>query len=326
MRKHSSLSVTWVSVDEIDAEDRKYAVTPGWMTVPKLQQSVQAVGLIVPLRLEKDERSKLHIISGFRRFKVAQELEIKEIPCVISPVKVPSETFLKVLWENLGCRSFSEVEKGVALQKLKSTFGFSDCRLIKELLPALELRADRYHLERYLHIARLPEMVQQAMTCGYLHTDTALGLSKWGRNEQCFFIDLVSKYQLGRNKQKALFECLRDLRAIMKTEVHSLWEQCKAKEIDEDPLLSPQDRLARINSVLKGLRYPELTQHEERFQELRGFLGIPSGVKLSVPPYFEGTQVSIRIDAASPQELRDLAGETKRLLDRNELDQIFDLL
>jgi hypothetical protein len=326
MRKDSLLSVTLVSAGEINSEDRTYAVTPAWFTVSRLLRSVQELGLTAPLWLERGEKSNLRIVSGFRRFKVAQELEIEKIPCIISSAEAPGETFIGVLWENLGCRSFTEIEKAIALHKLKRQFGIPESQLIKDFLPVLELRADRYHLERYLTIAQLPDMIQQAMVSGGLYTDTALRLSGWDRNEQGFFIELVSRYQLGRNKQKGLFEVLGDLRDIMKAKSYAVWGESGARAIDEDPQLSPQDRLAGINAVLRGLRYPRLTLHEDRYRELRSALRLPYGVRLNVPPYFEGSQVSITIDAESPREIRDLVGEIKHLLDRKELDQIFELM
>ncbi len=326
MRKHSSFSLTWLSVGDVDGEDRCYAVTPAWFASPELKQSVQRVGLITPLWLERRGNSRLRLISGFRRFTVARELEIAEIPCFVTAVESPIETFISALWENIGCRPFTELEKAIALEKLKCQFGLPEAQLIKDFLPAFELHADFFHLERYLKIARLPASLQKAITEAGLHTDLALGLSAWKEEEQTLFIGLVSRYQLGRNKQKELFELLRDLRAIREIETPSIWEESGAREIDEDPQLSPQDRLVRIRAVLRGLRYPRLNLYEKRYRELRRALQLPPGVRLQVPPYFEGSRVSITIDAGSAGELRDLMHLGQHLLDRKELDQIFELL
>jgi len=313
-------------VEDVDVEDRTYAVTPGWFALEKLRESIQTVGLLIPLRLETDAVRKLRLISGFRRLKAAQGLDIKEIPCIISSPKPPREVFMEALWENLACRSFTEVEKGVALNKLRNQFGSEESELIKEFLPLLELRPDRFHLERYLSIGELPEIIQKAMILEGLSTDIALGISRWRKQEQVLFIELVARYQLGRNRQKGFFEMLRDLRKTLRTTASTVWKQVGAEEIDKDSELSPQDRLAGIHRLLRAQRYPNLTQHEEKYRKLRNSLSLPSGTKLDVPPYFEGSRVSFTIDASSAGELRNLVRKSKDLLDRQELDEIFALL
>jgi ParB/RepB/Spo0J family partition protein len=326
MRKHPALSFSLVNTHEIDSEDRTYAITPEWHPLGSLLTSIQAVGLLVPLWLEQSQRSQLRIISGFRRFKAVQELGIEEVPCVVVPQRPPIETFVKVLWENIGSRELSELEKAAAVHKLKVRFGLSESELITQFLPVLGVAANRHHLEQYLDIAQLPESVQQAMATGELHTDVALALSEWRTGEQDFFIQLVSTYQMGRNKQRELFEFLGELRALNGCEVFSVWDRSGAKAIHEDQRLSPQDQLAGIKSALRSLRYPRLSEHEKRFQKLRKSLKLPSGVKLDVPRYFEGSQIEIKMGADSPAKLREMVRLSDRSLDRKELDQIFELL
>ena len=326
MRKHPSFTLSLVSAFDIDLTDRTYAITPEWFSSASLLASIQAVGLLVPLRLESCRSSKLRVVSGFRRLKIAHELGIDELPCIVLPFQAPVETFRQALWENLGCRALSDLEKAAALYKLKLTFGLSESELIGQFLPILGLTADRHHLKRYLDIAQLPRIVQQAMTSGTLLTDVALGLSKWRTSEQGFFIRIVSTYQMGRNKQNELFELLDELRSLKGCDVVSLWELSGANEFHENQQLSPQDRMMGIKSELRCLRYPRLSDHEKRFQSLTRSLKLPSGVKLDVPRYFEGSQIDIRMCADSPAKLREMVRLSGESLERKELDQIFGLL
>lgn len=326
MRKHSLRSERLISAGEIVAADRAYAVTPEWFKLENLLSSVQAVGIRVPLQLEQGQNSGLRIISGFRRFMVSQELGIREMPCTIAPESDSRKTFVGVLRENLGFRSLTEVEKAIVLAKLKFQFNFEDSQLVKEFLPLLGLRADRYHLEQALRVARLPEHLQRSMTSGSLSTDIALELSAWSQKDQELFVGLVDRYKLGRNKQKGLFELLGDLQKIQAKKACVVWEESGAKEFDEDSQFSPQDRLARIKTALRLLRYPRLSQYERRYRALRTALRLPSGVKVSAPPYFEGSRITITIEAESSSRLRKRLKETRSVLDGEELDQMFELL
>jgi len=326
MRKDPSISVVLVNLAEIDSSDRVYAVTPGWFPVETLKRSVQSIGIRVPLWLERTDGPRLRLVSGFRRFKVAQQLEIDEIPAIITPAQECRETFIDVLWENLGFRPLTDTEKAIVLRKLIRKFSFTEAQLLQDILPILKLRADRYHLERYLKIAELPDLLQEAMMLGRLSVDTALELSRWEDEEQLFLVELIRKYQLGRNKQKELVQILGDLKSIKKMEVVGVWEKSGASEIEKHPGLSPQDRLAGIRTALRRLRYPQLTHHEKRYRELKNSLKLPRGLRLSVPNYFEGSEVSVTMSAKSARELRDLVKESQCLFEQEGLDQIFELL
>jgi hypothetical protein len=108
--------------------------------------------------------------------------------------------------------------------------------------------------------------------------------------------------------------------------VSVIWEESGAGSVDRDEQLSPQDRIARTRAALRRRRFPRLTEHETRFRSLKSALKLPSGFRLSVPPYFEGDSVSIRMEARSVGELRVLLSEGAKLRDREELGRIFELL
>ena len=112
----------------------------------------------------------------------------------------------------------------------------------------------------------------------------------------------------------------------MKGGVSRPWEASGAKEIDQDQRLSPQDRIAGIKAALRELRYPRLADYEKRFRMLKNGLKLPPGIRLNVPPYFEGSHVQLTIAADSPGNLRKLVSDGKSLLAEKELDQIFELL
>jgi hypothetical protein len=136
----------------------------------------------------------------------------------------------------------------------------------------------------------------------------------------------MRRYRLGRNKQKEFCELVQELRIIEDSNADLIWQKSGALGIDLERSIPPQDRFGRIRKVLRERRYPRLSQYEERYRELRSSLGLPQQVQLKVPPYFEGSQVSLAVRARSAMELRGLLDETRGLLKREELDQIFELL
>ena len=326
MTKDVSLNPVEIDLVQLDSEDRRFAVTPQWFPLERLELSIRETGITTPLRVERTGDPRLRIVSGFRRFAIAQRLGLQTVPCFTAMPLPPREMFLTALWENMGSRSFSDVERAIALQKLKLDFGYTEEDLIRDFLPPLGLRADRYHLERYLEIARTPEILQRGLAVGQLHLDTVLAVSSWKPEELRFLVDLITRYSLGRNRQRELVGLLQDLAVIEGKPVSAIWEESGAGSVDRDEQLSPQDRIGRTRTALRRLRFPRLTEYEDRFRSLKSALRLPSGLKLGVPPYFEGDSVSIRMEARSVDELRRLLTEGAKLRDREELGMIFELL
>ena len=200
-------------------------------------------------------------------------------------------------------------------------------------MPQLEIRADRFHLERYLDLAQLPESMQRNLL-DPLEPDIALKLSKWKDQEQDFFLRIISRFQLGKNKQKQLFGVLDELRALKRQAgfawgakgLERIWQECGAADIERNESLSRSERFSRAFKGLRRLRFPGLTKHEKRYKELKAALKIPPQIHFVAPPYFEGDRIDVSFSFGDSAELVKVAVKLEAMAHKDELKEILKLL
>jgi ParB/RepB/Spo0J family partition protein len=315
-----------LSMHLIDGGDRTFSVSRSdFQSSGRLKDWIEKVGILVPLRVNLRSDGAYRIVSGFRRFIAAGQLGLQAIPCLVDQAEPPT-LFLKAVVENLCSRGLGELEKATVIYKMQVDFQRNDQELIEKVLPILGIQGSRHRLDYYLRIAQLPEQLQQAISEGVVIPEVALKLSGWSSDESSFFVRTVAEYRLGRNKQRRLFELVDDLKASESVELHSVWEQSGAADIDRDQTLPPEVRYDRIRKALDRLRYPVLSEHQERFRKLKGALKLPGSVRLEVPEYFEGDSIMVSFRTRNSEEFAQVTEHLSRAALCNEIEEIFDLL
>ena len=326
-------AVKMISVGRIDSEDRLFAVSLPWSPIEQLNRSVEKAGILSPLHVQETADDRFRIVMGFRRYLSCRNLGVQSLPCLVREQEDELALFVEALEDNLATRGLHLLEKAHVLLKLRRDFKLEDRALMEDFMPQLEIRADRFHLDRYLDLAQLPESMQRTLL-DPLEPDIALKLSKWKGQEQDFFLEIISRFQLGRNKQKQLFVVFDELRALeiqtgSASEAKGLeriWHECGAADIERDESLSHSERFSRAFEGLRRLRFPRLTEHEKRYKELKAALKIPPQIHFQAPPYFEGDRIDISFSFGDSDELLKVATKLEAMAQTDELKEILELL
>ena len=322
-----------ISLKRIDGEDRTFASSPVWFPLGNLVSAVEQVGIVSPLHLQRGEAGRLRIVMGFRRFRAAQVVGLTEVPGLLREGE-SQQLFREGILENVGSRCLHDLEKAWILLKLQSQFVLHESALIRDYLPLLGLRPDRFHLRRYQALARLPELIQRAVY-EYLDGELAVKVARWQPDEQKLFLAISSGHRLGRNKQKLLFGLLDDLRIQQRLSaggtaainpLQVLWQEAGLEEIAKDEHKAPPERFERIVQRLREVRYPTLSQHEDRYRLLKKGLKLPPEIQLRLPPFFEGERVSVSFSCRTAEEFLSLADRLREVGKGEELREIFKLL
>ncbi len=322
-------TVRTLPLGALDVADRTFATTPSWSRPERLIESIRLAGVLSPLRVQALADGRTRIVSGFRRASAAQELDLESVPCLVcqGDASPDSELFLGALLENLGARELGDVERAVAVGKLRDQFGFRETEIIDRFLPWLGIRPDRHHLRHYLEIARLPDEVQRAIP--ELAAEVAIRLAGWKPAEWRLFLDLVDRYRLGRNRQREVFELLDELKALAeqtsRADIPGIWRETGCADIDADST-APPEKLASWLEVLRQRRFPTLSRHEARARELKKSLQLPPEIQFNPPRHLEGDRVSIQFQVRAPAELKRLAAKLDEISDSGELRELFELL
>lgn len=336
MNKSFLKTIKIISLSQIDKEDSYFSTSPPSLSLNSLTKSIEEVGLLSPLHIQRRSDGGFRLVIGFRRYRAASRCGLIEVPCIIRNEKSDFELFVQAIQDNAATRSLHVLEKAQMLWKLRHTFSVEMDTLLNKFAPLLNIKPDRTHIQHFLNLAKLPKLIKKEVP-ELLEPFLGLALDKWKTQEQKFFISLISKLQLGQNKKKKLFSVLDELRATKRiaddypdhqqTEpIHSIWKESGADKVYGDQRLGPSERFAGIMDRLQRLRFPLLSNHEKQFSELKAALKLPSHVQFHHPPYFEGQRMEVTFSFGRAQELLDTSTKLQETAQRDELKKILELL
>ena len=317
-----------VGLDRIDGSDETLAITPRWFPMERLADSIRRVGVVTPLHLQPVPAGGLRIAMGFSRYRAARESGIRAVPALVRTRASDRQLFDCALAEK-AAGPLHDLERARALVKLRELFGVEEESLIDRYLPLLNAPSSRFRLRFLLRLGRLDEVLQRAVH-QLLDPETAFRLAAWTVAERELFLGLLKRYEPGRNRQRELFELLDELRSAQRRSgpggLDRVWQASGAGEADEDAGTVRPLRFRRILDCLHRLRRPILSRHQDRYRRLKGDLKVPPQIRLQVPPYFEGDQLSVSFSCRNQAEFCHLVARLEQMGNRPELGRIFELL
>lgn len=314
-----------VATASIVGEDETFRFSsPGEPPDPQLVHSIASCGILTPLWVRSRPNHTWQLVTGFRRFAAARQLDLDHIP--VRVLSGGAEECLRVaLHETVQGRPLAAAEQVRVVAKFRKLARYEDERLAREILPLLGLPSSLRILRRLLQVAELPEDILKALDQG-LTLEVAGSLGRRSEAERRFLVDLVLRWRLGANKQRELVRLLDDLGRLRNQPLDRLWAELGLEEREADREMSPADRFRRLRRVLHEARYPVRSAHEARLQALLARLELPPGVEVAMPPDFEGDRLVLRLTAESPQSLRELLAALERVRDHRAWEELFELL
>lgn len=304
--------LTAVACEQIDFSDRTFAITPDWFPVDSLTAAIRRVGLLCPPHLEPVGPEKYRVISGFRRLRAASSVGLSRFNCLVRSGDAV-QLFVEALLENASIRPLHLLEKANAVWKLTQLFGIAPARVIREFLPVLEVKPNRFEMNRLLELSKLPRLLQEAIALDGIPADIALAVARWDTDEQTAFVRAVRALRPGFNRLKELVTLLDELRG---RDRESIVELLSAVPENVDALLRD----------LRSRRFPKLAEYEQLYQEKKARLRLPPEIQFQLPPFFEGEKIQVGLAVRTPRELKALAAKLQEAADKPELAEIFGLL
>jgi hypothetical protein len=284
-----------------------------------LKDSIQKIG-IVHAPLLKISGEGEHLIHGRQRIQAAHALNPEgQIEVTVYEENELSETegFNLCFFENISMRSLNPMEKSKIVRILASQLKKSSDEIIKIYFPFLQFAPKPEIMDQMLRLEKLPENAKDLLASGLLQVDAALDLLEFEENDRNILLGWIKEWHLGINAQKKLIHLSWDVLKRKGIPVHKLILEVDIKTILEGNL-NPSQKWARLEGVLKRLRYPQLSRMESDFQEIKKELRFPPSVSLHAPAYFEGTDYLIQFHFKNHQELEDAVAVLKRTASESE--------
>jgi len=173
-------------------------------SLAELAASIAVQGVLQPLwvyyRYEDDDYM---IISGERRYRAAQLAGLTEVPVLIGNVGV-SRRFLHQLVENLQREDLNAIDKGEALERLKTMMPGT----WKEVADMVGLT--RRRVEQLRALPHLPQGLQVAVRSGLITEDHARAIARLPERLHPTVISLVERDRLSTRQTRELVRGLND--------------------------------------------------------------------------------------------------------------------
>lgn len=142
-------------------------------TVRELARSIEQHGMLQPLLVRPmqgpDSQGRYWIVAGERRYRAAQLLGMKTLPCRIRPYENMAAAVIAIA-ENVHREDLSEIDKAAALLRLKT---LTD-RTWDEVAEMVKLSRD--YVKRLAGLLRLEPFVQELLRSGQVSIRTAIAL------------------------------------------------------------------------------------------------------------------------------------------------------
>lgn len=305
-----NFSTFYLPLDKIDLSNESYRITTN-ADVSALAESIHDIGLINPPILKKDE-AKFIVISGFRRIAACQrlkwpKLEVKAIPEALYPL----DCCMVAIAENSLQRSLNLIETSRAIHLLSAEM--PDSAELSTYLAKLGLPCNRSMVERIGKLCLMHGKIQTGILAGYISLPMADVLDGLERMEAIAFSELFGRLKPSLNKQRELFTLIKEISRRESRDILQVMTSDSFKDTMESVDLDRNQRLQTLRSYLKKRRYPNLTDAENRFQDVVESLKLKGGTRIIPPAHFERETYLLQMPFKNREELNRHKKELDRI-------------
>jgi hypothetical protein len=294
-----------VSIDTIECFPGPYCMSFGYDLNP-LMESIKNIGLLnSPILIASEIPRRLLIISGYRRIEVLKQMGYHTIPCKILQASVfdPLHCLLLNLYDNLSIRHLNDVEKAMVLVQLEKLT--PEQSIVDDYLPILDLMPRRDVFLLYKRIAaELGETGKTALAKGTLSFQAVKMLLELEKNAMDAILYFFSNLRLNTNQQRQLIDFICDISIIEKRSVSNLLTEASIREIELDSRMNEPQKAKAMMKLFRQWRLPSVVQAERGFKKAISELALPKGVRITPPPFFEGSDYKMEISFRNGVQLK----------------------
>ena len=147
----------------------------------------------------------------------------------------------------------------------------------------------------------------------------------WQDEDKAALLSLLQDLQCGENHLKGLLDWLEE---IALRDTCSIVDILGRRELQKIQTMSGSrnDKLKAAKKTLRKIRYPRLTQLEENTCQAVKALDLGRAVQVSLPPDFEGDEITVSLKAKNVQELGDRLVQLQQRIEDGGFQRVFEAL
>jgi len=309
-----------ILLEEIDLEDTTFLITfmPDW---EPLVASLKLVGLVEPLILREQGDERYQIVCGFKR---AQALLLLGVPEAQAFVYHQDElddlqALLLTIGHNL-TRPLNLVEKAQTLEKLLA-FGVAEKEVIDRYLPLLGLQPNVRVLKQVTNLVDLERGLLEYVVRQNLSLSTSVLFLSLDKDGQGAILPLLEALRPGENRVKEIITFLREISLRDGVPISSVLARGDIRKILGDQETPRPQRIERLRRIIKTMRFPLLTEMEEKFAQYKRSLSLPPQISFHPPPFFEGEEFRMELRFKDFRAFRELVTKLRQITEGEEKDR-----
>lgn len=252
-----------ISLDRIMADPDQPRQNFKEEKINELAESINARGVLQPIRVIPIEDSKYMLVAGERRWRAAQKAGLQEIPAVVVDNKSKFDRLIDGLVENIQRDNLSALEKADSIRKIQELNPhFSDTVLAKTI------GISRMMLYRLMNIHKLPDHILSLFEKENLndrHAKALLMLADYSQLQEELLSKIIEEKLSGPEAIKQAEEFLSNMSGTVKKTVISKYynnimtatsqiEKKISKVADEEEKQVKQ-QLADLKRTIERLEY-----------------------------------------------------------------------
>jgi ParB family chromosome partitioning protein len=307
-----------LDIHDLDLEDRRFRISE-FPVLDPLILSIRKIGLLHP-PIVTVRGGRFVLVSGWKRVSACLKLRILRLPVFILDEADDLKAFMFALYENLGVREFSLLEKAEILSRLQA-FGLPKSRTMTEVMPLLHIPPTAIYREGYLTIATLQPLVKKMIAEKSLPFSLAQMFAEFTAHDLKDMMPLL--LPLGQNKQKEVLEDLLEISRRRRISPGRILRGPEIQAILRSKKWPAVQKSERVRFALRRERFPHLSAWGERFQSALKELHWPKGIAVETAPYFETDVMEAAFRFKDEKEFKARLRDLLDVSSRKEFPRLF---
>lgn len=158
------------------------------------------------------------------------------------------------------------------------------------------------------------------------HAATVERWLNWSSPDKESLFDIARNLRMSENHLRDFMDWLEEISLRDGVAIRQILANRSIRDIETDPRLGRADKLKRIKDQVRRLRFPRLSEIEDRIRACIRELKLQPPLTLSVPPGLEGGRLHIGFHSSSPEELTGLLRQLAAAAKQPSMSEIFALL
>lgn len=142
----------------------------------------------------------------------------------------------------------------------------------------------------------------------------------------CLVRDLIEAVNPSANALRGLLRLADEIGVREEKKLEEVLDAAALRELAAVQGKSRKEKQKLLREELERMRFPELARVKARLEQLQQELLQSFGVRIELPPDFEGDQVSVKMVMSKPEDFRRAGRQLVLLADDLHLRELFSLL